>query len=84
MALLNRETQGFLQKGRILEGTTDCRTWPGSFEAAVGDNLLDSLMIKVLIAEDNSVNRELLRELLELRGYTVLGSLRRSRSPSND
>jgi CheY-like chemotaxis protein len=29
-------------------------------------------MIKVLIAEDNSVNRELLRELLELRGYTVL------------
>jgi CheY-like chemotaxis protein len=29
-------------------------------------------MIKVLIAEDNAVNRELLRELLELRGYTVL------------
>jgi CheY-like chemotaxis protein len=29
-------------------------------------------MIKVLIAEDNPVNRELLRELLELRGYTVL------------
>jgi CheY-like chemotaxis protein len=29
-------------------------------------------MIKVLIAEDNSVNRELLRELLELRGFTVL------------
>ena len=29
-------------------------------------------MIKVLIAEDNSVNRELLRELLELRGYAVL------------
>ncbi len=29
-------------------------------------------MIKVLIAEDNVVNRELLRELLELRGYTVL------------
>jgi CheY-like chemotaxis protein len=28
-------------------------------------------MIKVLIAEDNAVNRELLRELLELRGYTV-------------
>jgi CheY-like chemotaxis protein len=29
-------------------------------------------MIKVLVAEDNAVNRELLRELLELRGYTVL------------
>jgi CheY-like chemotaxis protein len=29
-------------------------------------------MIKVLIAEDNPVNRELLRELLELRAYTVL------------
>jgi CheY-like chemotaxis protein len=29
-------------------------------------------MTKVLIAEDNAVNRELLRELLETRGYTVL------------
>ncbi len=29
-------------------------------------------MIKVLIAEDNAVNRELLRELLEVRGYTVV------------
>ena len=29
-------------------------------------------MIKILIAEDNAVNRELLRELLEVRGYTVL------------
>lgn len=29
-------------------------------------------MIRVLIAEDNAVNRELLRELLELRKYTVL------------
>jgi CheY-like chemotaxis protein len=29
-------------------------------------------MIKVLIAEDNAVNRELLRELLEARDYTVL------------
>jgi CheY-like chemotaxis protein len=29
-------------------------------------------MTKVLIAEDNAVNRELLRELLELRGYSVL------------
>lgn len=28
-------------------------------------------MIKVLIAEDNAVNRELLRELLESRGYAV-------------
>jgi CheY-like chemotaxis protein len=28
-------------------------------------------MTKVLIAEDNAVNRELLREFLELRGYTV-------------
>jgi CheY-like chemotaxis protein len=28
-------------------------------------------MKTALIAEDNSVNRELLRELLELRGYTV-------------
>jgi CheY-like chemotaxis protein len=28
-------------------------------------------MIKVLIAEDNPVNRELLCELLELRGYEV-------------
>ncbi|HXO33144.1 MAG TPA: response regulator [Candidatus Acidoferrales bacterium] len=29
-------------------------------------------MITVLVAEDNAVNRELIRELLELRGYTVL------------
>jgi len=29
-------------------------------------------MSTVLIAEDNAVNRELLRELLELRGYTVV------------
>jgi CheY-like chemotaxis protein len=29
-------------------------------------------MIKILIAEDNAVNRELLRELLEMRGYTVV------------
>jgi CheY-like chemotaxis protein len=28
-------------------------------------------MSKILIAEDNAVNRELLRELLEARGYTV-------------
>jgi len=28
-------------------------------------------MIKVLIAEDNAINRELLRELLEARGYAV-------------
>lgn len=28
-------------------------------------------MKKILIAEDNVVNRELLRELLELRGYSV-------------
>jgi two-component system cell cycle response regulator DivK len=29
-------------------------------------------MTKVLVAEDNAVNRELLRELLEARGYTVV------------
>jgi len=29
-------------------------------------------MKKVLIAEDNPVNRELLRELLELRGHSVI------------
>jgi two-component system, cell cycle response regulator DivK len=29
-------------------------------------------MIKALIAEDNATNRELLRELLEARGYAVL------------
>jgi two-component system cell cycle response regulator len=29
-------------------------------------------MTRILVAEDNAVNRELLRELLELRGYTVL------------
>jgi CheY-like chemotaxis protein len=29
-------------------------------------------MSKVLIAEDNAVNRELLRELLEARGYAVV------------
>jgi CheY-like chemotaxis protein len=29
-------------------------------------------MITVLIAEDNAVNRELLRELLESRGYAVV------------
>jgi two-component system cell cycle response regulator DivK len=31
-------------------------------------------MKKVLIAEDNPVNRELLRELLEIRGYAVTES----------
>lgn len=31
-------------------------------------------MSKILIAEDNAVNRELLRELLEMRGYTVVES----------
>jgi len=29
-------------------------------------------MSKILIAEDNAVNRELLRELLEVRGHTVV------------
>jgi CheY-like chemotaxis protein len=29
-------------------------------------------MQNILIAEDNAVNRELLRELLELRGYSVV------------
>jgi CheY-like chemotaxis protein len=29
-------------------------------------------MSKILIAEDNAVNRELLRELLEMRGYIVV------------
>jgi two-component system cell cycle response regulator DivK len=29
-------------------------------------------MISVLVAEDNPVNRELLRELLEARGYNVI------------
>jgi CheY-like chemotaxis protein len=29
-------------------------------------------MSTVLIAEDNAINRELLRELLEIRGYTVV------------
>jgi CheY-like chemotaxis protein len=28
-------------------------------------------MTKILIAEDNATNRELFRELLEARGYTV-------------
>ena len=28
-------------------------------------------MIRILIAEDNTINRELLRELLEARGYAV-------------
>ena len=32
-------------------------------------------MTKVLIAEDNAVNRELLRELLEARGYDGGGSM---------
>lgn len=29
-------------------------------------------MIKILIAEDHAINRELLRELLEARGYSVI------------
>lgn len=29
-------------------------------------------MIRILVAEDNPVNRELLRELLEARGYSVV------------
>jgi CheY-like chemotaxis protein len=30
-----------------------------------------AIMIRILVAEDNAVNRELLRELLEARGYAV-------------
>ena len=37
-------------------------------------------MIKVLIAEDNAVNRELLRELLESRGYAVSDATAKRRS----
>jgi len=33
---------------------------------------MDKRMKNILIAEDNAVNRELLRELLEMRGYSVL------------
>ena len=29
-------------------------------------------MSKILVAEDNPVNRELLRELLEMRGHTIV------------
>lgn len=29
-------------------------------------------MTRVLVAEDNAVNRELIRELLEMRGYSVI------------
>ncbi len=43
----------------------------GSFRAASWQNLRGS-HDKVLIAEDNAVNRELLRELLEVRGHTVV------------
>ena len=32
-------------------------------------------MSKILIAEDNPVNRELLRELLEMRGHTIVEAL---------
>ena len=71
IALLNRETQGLLQK----DGS-----WKEQLIAEVGRvvrghslaKICGTAMIKVLIAEDNAVNRELLRELLELRGYTVL------------
>src|SRR6202162_6469713 len=31
-----------------------------------------AVLIRILVAEDHAVNRELLRELLELHGYTVL------------
>ena len=47
-------------------------------------------MSKVLVAEDNAVNRELLRELLEMRGYTVVeacdgeGALRMSEQTKPD
>jgi CheY-like chemotaxis protein len=43
----------------------------GLFRAASRQNLRRS-HAKVLIAEDNAVNRELLRELLETGGYEVL------------
>jgi CheY-like chemotaxis protein len=33
---------------------------------------MDKRMKNILIAEDNAVNRELLRELLEMRGYCVV------------
>lgn len=37
-------------------------------------------MTKVLVAEDNPVNREVLRELLENRGYSVIEAMAKRRS----
>lgn len=38
-------------------------------------------MKKVLVAEDNAVNRELLRELLEIRGYAVMEACNGEEAP---
>src|SRR6266436_10042365 len=60
-----------LKKGTFLAAAARCRDWKGCSEPQAG-KICGAAMTKILIAEDNAVNRELLRELLEIRGYTVV------------
>ena len=62
---------GAVSKEWLLATTAHRRGWKGCSGPQAG-KICGAAMTKVLIAEDNAVNRELLRELLETRGYTVL------------
>ena len=71
LAVLTRETQALFHKNGSWQQQLDGRSgkgFPGPQAGKVGG----AIMTKVLVAEDNPVNRELLRELLENRGYAVV------------
>ena len=61
---------GSIAEERIVAAAAHCRGGKSSWRRQA-DQSCRKIMIKVLIAEDNPVNRELLRELLEGRGYEV-------------
>ena len=70
MALLGRETQALLQKNGSWQQQLIVEINRVVAKPQAGQ-VCGAIMKTVLIAEDNPVNRELLRELLEIRGYSV-------------
>ena len=62
---------GAVSKEWLLAATAHGRGWKGCSGPQAG-KICGAIMTKVLIAEDNAINRELLRELLEMRGYAVV------------